>query len=86
MISKINEPVSVVLKFDHKLRYVTPVKIAWNSKEYPITKVGLHHHFYEGRTLHHVFSVESGGMFFRLLLNTDNLFWTLQEVSDGLAE
>lgn len=84
MIEKINTPVSVVSSFNHHLRSSQPQKILWHGREFFVTKNGLHHTFRQGRTLFHVFSVVAGGMFFRLTLDTDNLFWCLEEVSDGL--
>ena len=81
---KIDSPVSVDLSFDHRLRRVAPQKIIWNNREYMVTKVGLHHTYRTGRTLFHVFSVVSGNVFFRLVLNTDNLFWQLEAVEDGV--
>lgn len=83
MLQKISEPVSVGLVFDHTLGKVIPKKILWQKKVYLIEKIGLHHHFKVGRTLFHVFSVESKTLSFRLILNTDNLFWKLEEISDG---
>jgi hypothetical protein len=44
----------------------------------------MHHTIREGRTLFHIFSVSSQDLFFRLKLDTDNLFWTLEEIADGL--
>ena len=82
---KIDAPVSVVSSFNHRLRAVAPRKLLWNGREYFITKVGLHHTFRQGQTLYHVFSVASNSLFFRLSLNTDNLFWTLEEISDVSA-
>jgi len=86
MIQKLSTPVSVDLSFDAKKRIVSPKEIVWNGESYPVAKVGLHHTFREGRTLYHVFSVASETLFFRLVLNTDNLFWTLEEISDGLPD
>lgn len=83
MIQKISTPVSVVSVFNHKKRTIYPTKILWESKVYEITKVGLHHTYREGRTLYHVFSVESSTLSFRLILDTDTLFWKLEEISDG---
>jgi hypothetical protein len=83
---KVDVPVAVVSAYDPKTASVSPLKIRWDGREYTITKLGLHHHFRLGRTLHHVFSVISGDTFFRLNLNTDNLSWRLEEVSDGLPD
>ena len=83
---KVDVPVSVVFISDPHGAKVSPIKVRWDGRVYPITKVGLHHHFREGRTLHHIFSVISDETFFRLNLNTDNLLWRLEEVSDGLPD
>jgi hypothetical protein len=86
MIQKISTPVTVTLVFNHKRRVAFPREVLWEGKEYPILKIGLHHSYRAGRTLYHVFSAASKEMFFRLVLNTDNLFWTLEEISDGMAD
>jgi len=84
MIQKISEPVSVSFTFDSEKRTVRPRALVWNGRLYGVVKVGLHHKFRQGRTLYHVFSVASKSMFFRLVLNTENLHWRLEEISDGL--
>lgn len=86
MIQKISVPVSVDLFFDHHLRRVLPRQLVWEGQPYLITKIGLHHTYREGRTLYHVFSVATKEMFFRLVLDSDTLFWRLEEVADGLPE
>ncbi|OGM09640.1 hypothetical protein A2Y68_03325 [Candidatus Woesebacteria bacterium RBG_13_46_13] len=86
MLEKISAPVSVTLVFDHAKRKVFPKWLVWEGKLYPLEKVGLHHTFRQGRTLFHVFSVASETLFFRLVFNTDNLFWRLEEISDGLPD
>lgn len=80
---KIDEPISVISSFNHRLKRSEPRKILWNGREYIVTKLGLHHTRRDGRTLFHIFSVASEATFFRLSLNTDNLFWTLEAVSDN---
>ncbi len=85
MTQKISTPVSVSLSFNHESGKVTPKALVWNGRLHAITKIGLHHTYHEGRTLYHVFSVCSRTLFFRLVLNTENLFWKLEEISDGLA-
>lgn len=60
-----------------------PKYVIWKGRNYTITRVGLHHHFREGKTLYHVFSVLSQSIFFRLKMNTENLLWRLEEVEDG---
>lgn len=79
MIQIISEPVDVVF---HKY----PTSLTWSGRTYSVIKLGLHHTYRHGITRHHVFSVVSQDLFFRLNLNTDNLSWTLEEVSDGLPD
>lgn len=81
---KINAPVSVISSFNHRLRKVEPRKILWKGREYLVNTTGLHHTFREGRTLYHIFSVVAEGTFFRLRLNTENLFWSLDEIDNGV--
>ncbi len=84
MTEKINQPVSVSFLFNHRTSMVKPQTVLWNNYPHKIMKVGLHHSYRRGETLFHVFSVVSESMFFRLVLNTQNLSWNLEEVSDGL--
>jgi hypothetical protein len=83
---KVDVPVAVVFFYDPRGAKVIPLRLRWDGREYPVTKLGFHHHFRLGRTLYHVFSVVSGDTFFRLNLNTDNLSWRLEEISDGLPD
>jgi len=82
----LHEPISVSLTYNHKSREVRPIAVYWSGRNYPVLKVGLRHTYLRGMTRHHVFSVVSNQLFFRLNLNTDNLAWTLEEVSDGLPD
>jgi hypothetical protein len=84
MIEKISVPISVDLVFDSKKRSVFPRFVKWEGRVYDILEVGFHHSYRQGRTLYHVFSVASKTLFFRLVLNTDTLYWKLEEISDNL--
>jgi hypothetical protein len=84
MISKINEPVSVSLSYNHKTNKVMPKAIIWQNRLYEISKIGLHHTFKKGRVLYHVFSVVTPTLFFRLVLDTQNLHWRVEEIADGI--
>lgn len=74
----INEPISVGLVNN------MPKYVVWKGRNYAIEKTGLHHTYREGKTLYHVFSVSSDTLFLRLKLDTDNLSWRLEEVSDAV--
>jgi len=83
MIQQIDSPVSVKLMFDSIKRKVYPEEVIWNKRLYPIVKFGLYHTFKEGKVLYHVFSVASDTLFFKLVLNTENLHWHLEQIADG---
>jgi hypothetical protein len=83
MVNKISTPVSVLMAYDSKTGRVYPRCLTWKNRVYPVSKVGFHHSYYEGRTLYHVFSVASKTLFFRLILNTENLHWILDETFDN---
>lgn len=85
MTQKISEPVSVKMIFDHLLGKAKPEQILWHNKIYPVTQVGLRHVVRDGRKLYHIFSLVSNAIFLRLSLDTEKLSWTLEEVSDGVA-
>lgn len=61
-----------------------PKYVIWKGRNYTITKIGLHHHFRQGNTLYHVFSVVTDTLFLRLKLNTEDLTWRLEEIEDGI--
>ena len=82
MFENLDAPVSVSFVFDSETRSVEPRHLKWNGRVYEIEKIGLHHTFRNGRTLFHVFSVVSKTLFFRLVLNTDNLHWRLEQIAD----
>ncbi len=86
MIQRISEPVSVITSYNAKTRAVRPISLEWGRRTYPVLQIGLRHTYRNGQTRHHIFSVTSSSLFFRLNLNTDNLSWTLEEVSDGLPD
>lgn len=86
MIQRISQPVSVITSYNALTKAVRPVSLEWSRRTYPILQVGLRHTHRDGLTRHHVFSVVSSHLFFRLNLNADNLSWTLEEVSDGLPD
>lgn len=76
MIQKMDVPIPVVFGS-------SVLSLEYAGHIHKIEKLGLHHTYRAGRTLYHVFSVASNNLFFRLVLDTDNLLWKLTEVSDG---
>lgn len=83
MIQKMSEEVSVWLVYDHLKHQTLPKRMSWKGRVYLIDKLGLHHSFRTGRVLYHVFSVLAGELFLRLVFNTENLHWRLEEIADG---
>lgn len=61
-----------------------PKYIIWKGRSYNITKIGLHHKYFNGKTLIHVYSVITDTLFMKLQLNTNNLIWNLMEVSGNM--
>jgi hypothetical protein len=87
MREKINEEVSVVMYYSSQKRLALPHLISWQNKDYAVGRIGYHHTVKVGATLHHIFELvdKEDILWFRLNFNTDNLHWTLEAVSDGLA-
>lgn len=82
MIQKINSPISVEMFYNSKEKNSYPEKVIWNGRIYSIVKLGLHHSFKKGNVLYHVFSVVSKTLFFKLVLNTETLYWRLEQIAD----
>ena len=85
MREKINEKVSVVMCFSSTKRTALPYILSWQNREYKVGKIGYHHTVREGNTLHHIYELtdKEDTLSFRLNLDTSNLHWTLEVVSDG---
>ena len=86
MRETINEEVSVVMYYSAKQREALPCRIRWQNKDYAVGKLGYYHKVKQGDTLHHIFELvdRDNALYFRLNLDTSNLHWTLEAVSDGL--
>jgi hypothetical protein len=85
MIEQVQERVEVILRFRLTPQVETEIyKIRWRGKEYTITKQAYHYKVWDGRTRLHKFAVSSKNYDLRLTYNTENLFWILEEISDGI--
>lgn len=58
-------------------------KVKWNGREYKVIQFGLHHMEKRGKILHHIFSVCTATVNFKLSLNSKTLVWKLEGVSDA---
>lgn len=87
MREKINEEVSVVMYYSAAKRLALPHLIRWQNKDYSVGKIGYHHTIKNGTTLHHIFELtdKDDNLWFRLNLDTSNLHWKLEAISDGMA-
>ena len=83
MIQRLKAPISVYSFYNHKKRVCEPRVIIWERRKYEVVKVGYHHAFRSGRVLYHVFSVSADTLYFRLVCNTEDLSWEVEEISDG---
>ena len=83
MSEPINEKITVLSVYDRMNGRVMPRKMRWQGRMYRLTKLAYYHKIRQGRTVIHVFHVTDGTMDFRLSCNSENLHWTLEEVSDG---
>ena len=88
MLEKINQEVSVLMYYDAEKRVPLPWRIKWQTNVYAVGKLGYYHKVKVGDTLHHIFELvdKDNTLWFRLNLDTSNLHWTLEAVSDGLAD
>jgi hypothetical protein len=86
MREKLNEKVSVVSYYSAKHGHTRPYIIQWKSRDYYVGELGMAHKYKHGDTWIHIFEVVDKGqsISFRLSLDTKELSWTLQVVSDGL--
>ena len=83
MLEPINQPVSVISRYDHNSGKTMPVKFKWRNGVYLIKQLGFHHTYRDGRQLIHVFEGVTASFFFRLVLDSETLKWTLEKISDG---
>lgn len=79
---KINEKVSVVTVFNQETGLIMPRKIRWRNREYLIEKLAYYHRVHQGKKIIHVFNVTDNNLDFRLVLDGENLHWTLEEIYD----
>lgn len=84
MTERIDEEISVMALYYPNKRNPLPCRIRWRNRDYTIEKVDLCHPVWEGKRLHHIFSVCDGTTYFRLNFNTRSMQWILEEISDGL--
>lgn len=80
MVERIKAPISVLALFDHRRRQLNIRRITYDGRDHLIRSTGMHFTQRAGRTLEHVYCVVSEAAAFKIVLNTDTLQWTLQEI------
>lgn len=86
MNQKIFQKVSVISIYKKENNIFSPYKIFYSGQIHLVKKIGLHHQFNKGSILFHSFSVATDNSFFKILFNTKELSWTLEEISDGYTD
>ena len=82
----INEKVSVRSFYDRNTNKELPTDVIWQGRQYKITQVAYHWPIRRGRKLLHIFSVVTeNNTSFKLVYDTDTLYWILEEVLDEFA-
>ena len=85
MLEQIHEKISVITVHDQQKHTVMPAKLKWQGRVYNINKIGFHQKVWDGRNRKHIFFVSTGTMDFKLSYDTEDLIWTLEEVTDGTS-
>lgn len=85
MREKVNQEVSVVMYYSSKRKHAVPYLLNWQNKDYHLGKIDYYHAYMEGRDKQHIFELtdKEESLWFRLRLDSSNLHWTLEAVSDG---
>lgn len=82
----VNEKVKVVTLYDPLKQNNMPLYVHWRYKRHAITNVGYHHKVRYGRTMMHIYHVNTESVSFRLRFDSDTLIWYLESayVSTGI--
>ncbi len=78
---EISESINVWVLFRGNL--IQPHSFFWRNRQIKINVINLVHTSKEGSHLFYHFSVSSGGNFYRLRFDTNNLKWFLEMVEEG---
>ena len=77
MLEQINQKIDILVAFVKGK--VLPLSFRWNNKKYSVNKINLVHSEYVGRDKKYYFSIDSNGDYFKLIFNTKDNSWFLQE-------
>ena len=79
MLEAINQPIDVLVAFMQKK--VVPLSFFWQKRKYSIDSVNMVYQKTEGQELSYIFTVTSGGEYFKLLFNTFKNKWFILEAN-----
>jgi hypothetical protein len=82
MIRRPNDRVDVSARFTHDPPRATIRSVTYRGHKYVIQEVSYAYCVRKGRTLLHIFWASARGITFKLVLNTESLAWTIQEIHD----
>lgn len=82
-----NKNVDVLFSYNGRDQYARPVRLTWNGEEYWLGGVQFWYAEHRGRMLVHHYRIgdESGEYTFELSLETENLTWSLDRVTEPKA-
>lgn len=82
MRKSLGQEVSVVFYYDARSKLAKPHSITWNNQDYMLGPVDFHHKTTDGDIILHHFSIcdREEQTYFKLLFNSNNLHWELEEV------
>lgn len=78
---EILEPINVWVFFKENL--IEPYLFFWRGRQIKVDKINLIHTSKSGAEVFYHFSISSGGNFYRLRFNNQNLKWFLEGVEEG---
>lgn len=78
---ELSEPINVWAFFEKA--QVKPYVFIWNGRKIRVETINFVHTTHEGMTLIYHFSVSSGGNFYRLGFDSNNLKWVLEAVEES---
>jgi len=85
MLEEINESVSVFL-LSSPSSHPRPWSMTWRGRIYRFIKTSLYYQTKTGKTIWHIFTVNTSGAWFKLALNAETLFWKLLETESYDSE
>lgn len=82
--SRKNKNVDVLFSYNGRDQYARPVRLTWDGEDYWLAVVQFWYAEHKGGTLVHHYRVsdESGEYTFELSLETENLTWSLDRVTE----